>query len=179
MGMPTTGIYVLVATLAGPPLIELGIEPLAAHLFVLYFGLMSMISPPVAIAAFTAASIAGAGPTATSVSAMRIGWIAFVAPFLFVADPALLLQGTWPQILFAASMTALGIWAVAAGSSGYLVGALASAERVIALTSGALLLGSRFAPDWAVLLAIAGTVGFAGLYVLNRHKNRSQLSVLE
>jgi len=168
MGMPTTGIYVLVATLAGPPLIELGIEPLAAHLFVLYFGLMSMISPPVAIAAFTAASIAGAGPTATSLSAMRIGWIAFVVPFLFVADPALLLHGTWPEILIAAAMTVLGIWAVAAGSSGYLVGALGPAGRIVALASGALLLGSRFAPDWALLLAIAGTGGFAGLYVVNR-----------
>jgi TRAP transporter 4TM/12TM fusion protein len=179
MGMPTTGIYVLVATLAGPPLIELGIEPLAAHLFVLYFGLMSMISPPVAIAAFTAASIAGAAPTATAVSAMRIGWIAFVAPFLFIADPALILQGAWTDILIAASMTALGIWAVAAGSSGYLVGALGPAERIIALASGALLLGSRFAPDWAVLLAIAGTAGIAGLYVSNRRQNRVQLSVRE
>jgi len=179
MGMPTTGIYVLVATLAGPPLIELGIAPLAAHLFVLYFGLMSMISPPVAIAAFTAASIAGAGPTATAVSSMRIGWIAFVAPFLFVADPALILDGTWPQILIAAAMTALGIWAIAAGSSGYLVGALAPVERIIALASGALLFASRFTPDLAALLAIAGTAGFVGLYGVNRRQNRVQPSVRE
>ncbi len=179
MGMPTTGIYVLVATLAGPPLIELGIEPLAAHLFVLYFGLMSMISPPVAIAAFTAASIAGAGPTATAVSAMRIGWIAFVAPFLFIADPALLLVGSWPQIAIATAMTVLGIWAVAAGASGYLVGALAPTQRLIALASGALLLGSRFVPDWTAVLAIAGAAAMAGLYVLNRRIAGPQPSVRE
>jgi TRAP-type uncharacterized transport system fused permease subunit len=110
---------------------------------------------------------------------MRIGWIAFVAPFLFVADPALLLQGAWPQIVIAATMTVLGIWAVAAGSSGYLVGALAPMERIFALTAGALLLGSRFTPDWTMLMAIAGTAGIAGLYVSNRRSSRIQPSVRE
>ena len=73
MGMPTTAIYLLVATLAAPPLIKLGINPLAAHMFVFYFGLVSLITPPVAIAAFVAANLAGAEPMETAVQAVRLG----------------------------------------------------------------------------------------------------------
>jgi len=173
MGMPTTGIYVLVATLAGPPLIHLGIEPLAAHLFVLYFGLMSMISPPVAIAAFTAASIAGAGPMATAVSAVRLGWIAFVMPFLFVADTALLLEGSFQEIAVAVVSVVFGVWAVAAGLSGYFIVALGRLERGIALGAGTLLLASRFDLAHEPALVILGAAGTAGLYVLTRRRART------
>jgi len=163
MGMPTTGIYVLVATLAGPPLIHLGIEPMAAHLFVLYFGLMSMISPPVAIAAFAAASLAGSAPMGTALSAMRIGWIAFVMPFLFVTDPALLMEGSPVDILLAVSAVIFGIWAVAAALSGHLMVRLNRPERVAALAAGAMLLASCFVlPHKLVLM----TVGGAGVLVL-------------
>ncbi|MDP7601135.1 MAG: TRAP transporter fused permease subunit, partial [Rhodospirillales bacterium] len=91
MGMPTTAIYFLLAVLATPPLVKLGVEPLAAHLFVLYFGLMSMITPPVALAAFTAAKLAETGPMGTAVAACRFGWPAFIVPFLFVVAPNLIM----------------------------------------------------------------------------------------
>ena len=81
MGMPTTAIYFLLAVLATQPLIDLGVEPLAAHLFVLYFGLMSMITPPVALAAFTAAKLAETGPMSTAWSACQFGWPAFICTF--------------------------------------------------------------------------------------------------
>jgi TRAP transporter 4TM/12TM fusion protein len=171
MGMPTTGIYLLVATLAGPPLIELGIDPLAAHLFVLYFGLMSMISPPVAIAAFTAASIAGAGPMKTALSSMRVGWIAFVVPFLFVADPGLLLKGSTSDIAMALVVAVIGIWSVAAGISGYLIGALTSSERLVAVAAGGVLFASRIdgAPSEA-MLALGGAAAIV-LYLVNRRRS--------
>lgn len=170
MGMPTTGIYVLVATLAGPPLIKLGIDPMAAHLFVLYFGLMSMISPPVAIAAFTAASIAGAGPMKTAMSAMRIGWIAFVMPFLFVTDTALLMQGSALDILLAVSAVLFGIWAVAAALSGQLIVRLDRAERAAALAAGSTLLASCFVLQHKGLLMVAGGAGVLALFAWTRRR---------
>lgn len=177
MGMPTTGIYILVATLAVPPLIQLGIEPIAAHMFVLYFGLMSMISPPVAIAAFTAASIAGSPPMKTAMAAMKIGWIAFILPFIFIADPLLLLQGTWPDILFATVATALGIWAVGAGLSGYLLDHLSGLERGVALLAGALMLASHMGVENVVAVFALGAIPFAGLYLLARRKARAAAGV--
>lgn len=94
MGLPTTGVYLLLATLAAPPLINLGLQPIQAHLFVLYFGMLSMITPPVALAAFAAASLAGAPQMRTGFEAMRLGWCAYLVPFLFVYHPAVLLQGS-------------------------------------------------------------------------------------
>jgi TRAP transporter 4TM/12TM fusion protein len=84
MGLPTLGVYVLLAALVAPALIQVGIEPIGAHLYVLYFGMMSMITPPIALAAFAAASIAHAPAMATGWAAMRFGWSAYVIPVLFV-----------------------------------------------------------------------------------------------
>ena len=92
MGMPTSGVYVLLAALVAPAIVEAGIAPIAAHLFILYFGMMSMITPPIALAAFAAATISGADPMRTGLAAVRIGWSAFLLPFVFVAAPGLLLQ---------------------------------------------------------------------------------------
>ena len=84
MGMPTTAIYLLLALMIAPPMIKLGVNPFAAHLFVLYVGLMSMITPPVAIVAFTAAKLANSPPMATALTSCRLGWVAYVIPFVFV-----------------------------------------------------------------------------------------------
>lgn len=89
--VPPVGVYVLLAVVVAPSLIEVGIPPLAAHMFILYFGLMSMITPPVAISAFFAANLASASPMKTAFAAMRLGWPAFIVPFLFVFSPSLLL----------------------------------------------------------------------------------------
>ncbi|MEM6341681.1 MAG: TRAP transporter fused permease subunit, partial [Pseudomonadota bacterium] len=94
MGMPTVGVYLLLAVLVAPSLVETGVEPIAAHLFIFYLGMMSMVTPPIGIGAFFAASIANASPMATAFEAMRLGWTAYIVPFLFVATPALLLIGT-------------------------------------------------------------------------------------
>ncbi len=93
MGMPTVGVYILLALLAAPALIELNIEPLAAHLYVLYFGMLSMITPPVAIASFAAASVAGTNPWKTSFASVRIGAGVYLVPIAFVTQPELLFIG--------------------------------------------------------------------------------------
>lgn len=120
MGMPTVGVYILLATLIAPSLIELGVEPMGAHLFVLYFGMMSMITPPVAIAAFTASVIADAPPVTTAVRAVGLAWTAFVVPFVFVFEPTILLNGNLDAIFVDILRLALGVWIF----SGSLVGQL-------------------------------------------------------
>ena len=99
MGMPTVSVYVLTATLLAPSLIKLGVTPMAAHMFVMYFGMLSMITPPVAIAAYAAANIARistAGPPAGP--RCVVGWSTFFIPFLFVTEPSLLMDGSWLSI---------------------------------------------------------------------------------
>lgn len=120
MGMPTVGVYILLATLVAPALIEVGIPEMAAHLFVFYFGLMSMITPPVALASFAAANIAQARSWDTSLEAMKIAWPAYIVPFLFLFAPALILQDTPLAVAWALASAVIGIFAVTAGIVGYL-----------------------------------------------------------
>ena len=99
MGMPTSGVYVLLAFLVAPAIVEAGIEPMAAHLFILYFGMMSMITPPVALCAFTAAALTGSSAMATAVKSMKFAWTAYIIPFVFVFGPGLLMIGKTGDIL--------------------------------------------------------------------------------
>ena len=101
MGMPTVGVYVLLAALVAPAMVKIGLSPMASHMFVMYFGMMSMITPPVALAAYAAASLAGTDPMKTGWTAVRFGWIAYIIPFLFVRSPSLLLDGTLTSVLMA------------------------------------------------------------------------------
>ncbi len=124
MGLPTLGVYVLLAALVVPALIQTGVDPMAAHLFVLYFGMMSMITPPVAIAAFAAAAIAGARPMQTGIAAVRFGWTAYVIPFLFALSPTFIGRGPVHLVIFDVATALLGILACSAAIAGRLLGPL-------------------------------------------------------
>jgi TRAP transporter 4TM/12TM fusion protein len=140
MGMPTVAVYVLLAALVAPAMVEAGVLPQAAHLFVLYFGMMSFITPPVAVAAFAAASIAKADPFRTGFTAMRFGWAAYIVPFLFVYSPELILIGR-PEIIAFDIVTAfVGIWLISAGFVGFALRALTAIDRWAFVIAGALLL---------------------------------------
>ena len=147
MGMPTIAVYVLLAALVAPALVRLGIEPIAAHLFVLYFGMMSMITPPVAIAAFAAASISGAAPMRTAMQAMIFGWPAFVLPFAFALNPALILSGSLGEIIVAVLAAATGTALTCVGIIGFARRRIAPAIRLICIAGGVALL------LWPVFLA--------------------------
>jgi TRAP transporter 4TM/12TM fusion protein len=136
MGMPTLGVYVLVAALVAPSLIEIGVNPVAAHLFVLYFGMMSMITPPVAIAVFAAASITRADPMKTGFEAVRFGWLAYMIPFMFILSPSLLMQGTVAEILYSVAVTVAGVWLFSVGLIGYFVSPLTRTKRLAFLIAG-------------------------------------------
>ncbi len=140
MGMPTLGVYLLLATLIAPALVEVGIAPIAAHLFVLYFGMLSMITPPVAIAAFAAATISGAPAMRTGFAAVTFGWAAFVLPFLFVLSPPLLMQGSWGTIVLTVATALIGIWLVTAAIVGQAVRAATALQRLLLGAAGLLLL---------------------------------------
>ena len=121
MGMPTAALYILVATLVAPPLVKVGVDPLAAHLFVLYFGLMSMITPPVALAAYAASNLAGSSPMETALTAIRLAWPAYVVPFMFALAPTLILKGGALEVSIAVGTAAVGIWLASAGFLGYFI----------------------------------------------------------
>ncbi len=140
MGMPTVGVYILLATLIAPALIEMKIEPMAAHMYILYFGCLSMITPPVAIGAFAAANLASADPMKTGFEAVRFGWLVFVVPFLFVFSGTLLMNGDPLMIVFDFVVALVGVWFGAAGVMGYSFRRLGLLDRVIYLIAGLCLL---------------------------------------
>lgn len=157
MGMPTLGVYVLLAVLIAPALVEAGIEPMAAHMFILYLGMMSFVTPPVAIGAFFAANLAGARPMLTGWHAMRISWVAYVIPFLFVFSPVLLLQGGTVWTVLAAVTTAVaGIWLVSAGMIGYGLRRMPPVTRAAAVAGGALLMLPPGLAEWVLAANLGG-----------------------
>jgi len=139
MGLPTLGVYVLLATLVAPGLVEVGIAPIAAHLFVLYYGMMSMITPPVAVAAFTAAGMAGADPMRTAINSIKTGWLAYIIPFAFVFSPGLTMQGSAGLITITVATCVVGIFLISIAMTGYFLRPVGAVVRVIACVTGLLL----------------------------------------
>ncbi len=176
MGMPTLGVYLLLATLVAPSLIEVGVQPMAAHLFALYFGMLSMITPPVAIAAFAAATVAESEPMKTGFAAVTFGWSAYLVPFLFVLAPELLFEGE-PLLIGTTLATAvLGIWLVCAGFNGYLLHVVQPFTRVIAVAAGLALLlpSSSFAGAyWTDIIGLA-----AGLMAISYEYIQSKKTLM-
>ena len=110
IGLPTVSVYILTATLLAPALIKLGVTPMAAHMFVMYNGILSMITPPVAFAAYAAANIARTDGWTTGWIACVVGWSTFLLPFLFVLTPSLLMDGSWTEIALNLGRVTFGIW---------------------------------------------------------------------
>ena len=131
MGMPTVGVYLLLAVLIAPSLVQSGVDPIAAHLFIFYLGMMSMVTPPVAVGAFFAASIAKAKPMHTALIAMRYGWTAYVIPFFFVLSPTLILRGPLGATLVDVSTAVVGVYIASAAAVGWLFGQLSAPMRLL------------------------------------------------
>lgn len=140
MGMTTSAVYISVATIMAPALIKLGINPLCAHMFVLYYGCICVITPPVALASFTAAGISGASPSKTGWTSFRIGLVAFLVPFIFVYQPVMLLYGSVANILLCTGTSLIGCWCLAAMIEGWCDARLSGIERVLFGAGGLLLM---------------------------------------
>ena len=121
LGLPTISSYVLAAVLVGPVMADLGVPLLAGHLFLLYYAVMSVISPPVAVAASASASIANCNPNVAAMISMRLAFVAFIVPFGFVYVPELLLQGEPANIVLKITSAAIGITLMAAAFEGFLL----------------------------------------------------------
>jgi TRAP transporter 4TM/12TM fusion protein len=147
MGLPTTVLYILLAAIVAPALTNMGAAKLQAHLFVFYFGCMSSITPPVALAAFGAAPIAQASYAKIGWTAFRFGLVAFIVPYMFMYSPALLFEGPWDEILLASVSATVGTAALAYGIQGWLLTKTNVIVRLGLFASSLLLIKQGFTTD--------------------------------
>lgn len=171
MGMTVSACYIFLSILLAPALVSAGLNPMGSHLFILYWGMLSYITPPVALAAITAAGVAGANNTKTSLHAVRLGGILFVLPFLFVLNPALILQGEPLRVVISSITALVAIWLVAAAMEGYLyrVGVIGHFARVFFLLPAGLLIY----PGWVTDLIGCGLLAsyYVAHYVTQRTRH--------
>ncbi|MCJ7493706.1 MAG: TRAP transporter permease [Deltaproteobacteria bacterium] len=164
MGMPTSAAYLLAAILMAPALINLGVAPLAAHMFIFYFAVISMITPPVALAAYAAASIGEADLWETGIAAFKIAIPGFLIPFIFVYDNGLLLKGPWLEIVWRTLITIIGIIGLAGSIMGYYARRTTLFDRVLLFIGSILLILPEKITDFIGLAILAG------LFFLQRHR---------
>ena len=163
MGMPTTAAYAVAASVVAPGLIQLGIEPLVAHFFVFYFAVVSAITPPVALASYAAAGISGANPMETSVASFKIGLAAFIVPFMFFYNSALLMEGEWLEIGRAFVTAIVGVFILSSAVQGWFMG-----QRVGLILRVGLLAAALFMIEGGVLTDLAGAGLAVAIYFANR-----------
>jgi len=173
MSLPTTVVYVTLAVLIAPTLAQLGIVPLAAHLFLFYFGMLSLITPPDCLATYAAAAIAKAGFWKTGWTGMRLGIVAYLVPFVFVYHPALILNGTALDIVAAIFTASVGVILLGISCAGYLFRPIGWSLRAV-LFAGGLLLFSPPVPG--VPQAVLDAAGLAvGLTVVVFERGASRV----
>jgi TRAP transporter 4TM/12TM fusion protein len=171
MGLPTTANYIVTSTMIAPALIKMGVLPLAAHMFVFYFGIMADLTPPVCLAAFTGAGIAGGNPSATGFTATRIALVAYLIPFSFIYTPVILLEGVafMPlAILITASL--VGVVGIASALQGWMFNRIGYPVRLIILAVSF----AAFMPDYR--LKVASTVAILSIILALRIFSRRNLA---
>ena len=167
MGLPTVAAYIISASLLASSLVQLGIPIFAAHMFLLYYSILSQITPPVALAAYAAGNIADANPNKVGFTAMRLGVIAFIIPFFFVYGPALLMIGTPLEVIEATVTSLVGCFFLAAGLEGWLVEKINIPCRILALGAAFCCIASGLVTD---LIGLGLIVAFLLLHKGTRHK---------
>ena len=174
MGVPSVVCYLLMATLMGSLLGELGVDPLAAHLFIFYYGMMSMVTPPVALAAYASASIAEAPIMKTAFESFRFSLIGFTLPFMFIYRPGLLLMGEvgqplhWMNVVIGCVTSLLGVIAMSAAVTGFLRNHVNFGLRTLLFVAAALLLAPKIGgPSIGLAINVAGAVLLGAIILLN------------
>lgn len=165
MGLPTTAAYLILATVVAPPLVQMGVPVLTAHMFVFFFGCISTITPPVALASYVAAGIAGSDINRTSWTAFAYGITSYILPFMFFFSPALLMQGTGPVIIVAIVTGVLAVFCIASAVVGYFLRPLNVIGRGALASAGILLMYQElFTAIVAgiILVVVACIIQFAG-----------------
>jgi len=160
MGLPTSACYLVLATLVAPALIQLNVVAMGAHLFILYFGVISSITPPVALTAFAAAGLARCNPNKCGWRAFQLALSGFILPFMFVFNPTLLCEGTWYAIVYSFITALFGIYLLSSAVQGYYIKwPISKIERVLFLGAALLMIDSGMITD------LAGIIIAGGLFV--------------
>ena len=144
MGMPPLVCYILLAVTTAPPLVKMGVPPLAAHLFIFYFGMLSMVTPPVGMAFYAGAAVAGADSMKTGWVASKIALAGFLLPYMFVYNPALLLMGNAVKAILASVTALIGATCLSVAVVGFIRRNLNGFERLVSLAAALLLIK----PGW-------------------------------
>ncbi|EZH66496.1 hypothetical protein DH09_11240 [Bacillaceae bacterium JMAK1] len=162
LGLPTVAAYIVQVPLTIPALVQLGVEPMAAHLFVFYFAILSAITPPVALASFAASGIANTNPLHTSLVALRLGIAGFIVPFMFVYGPSLIWIGTPGEVVMTLSTALVGVFALSAAIEGWWIRGTYWYERIALFVAAIMLV----VPDF--LVSLAGLAIFVIVFVLQK-----------
>ncbi len=161
MGVPTTANYVIMSTITAPILINMGIPMLAAHMFVFYFGIVADITPPVALAAYAGSAIAKSNPLKTGITATKLAIAAFIVPYIFALNPAMLIIDTAPLQVVQIVITSLfGIFGLSAGLEGYVLRHAGWIERIVLLAAGLMLIVPETITDIVGIVLIVGVIVF-------------------
>ena len=148
MGVPTTANYCIMASTCAPILITIGVPQVAAHFFVFYFGIVADITPPVALAAYAGSAIAKAPPMKTAFNASKLAIAAFIVPYIFAMNPAMLLIDTTPlQVVIVVATSIIGIFGVASGLNGYLFKPMNPLIRIVLIAAGLLMMDPTVTTD--------------------------------
>lgn len=174
MGMPTTAAYILSAVIMAAALEELGIPRLASHMFIFYFSILSMVTPPIALCAYAAAGISGSDIMSTGVKAFQLSLAGFLVPYVFVFNTALLMQGTLFEILRVSLGCAFGVWGLAGFVVGFFFGKLSYFVRFLLLLAALALVTPQLTTDLLGIMLIAGVIGFQ--VVVRRRKDSKAVS---
>jgi TRAP-type uncharacterized transport system fused permease subunit len=156
VGLPTTAAYVLTAALAAPALERMGVDQLAAHLFVFYFAIIACVTPPVSICAYAGAGVADADPVETGFTAAKLAIAGFIVPYMFVYNPSLVTHGSLSQIFFSSVTALIGVVVLAGGLQGWLLSKTDSVEKWLVIAAGLALVVPHF---WITLFGLALTAG--------------------
>jgi len=155
MGLPPTAAYIILGVLSAPALVKLGLPVIVAHMFVFYFTCFAPITPPVALAAFTGAGIAGADPMRTGWTASRIGIVAFIIPYMMVYGQPLLAIGSWQEIVHTVITSVIGVIALATASSGWFIRQLKYWQRALGLAAALMLIDPGLVTDLIGFILLA------------------------
>ena len=168
MGVPTTANYCIMAATCAPILVRMGVPQIAAHFFVFYFGIVADLTPPVALAAYAGAAIAQANPMKTAFTATKLAIGAFIVPYMFALNPAMLLVDTTaPEVVLICITSIIGIFAVSASLEGYFLRHMPAYQRILSLVGGLLLIYPGAVTDAIGLCLLA--VVFVLQYMIRKH----------
>lgn len=163
-GMPPTAVYIILATILAPPLVEMGVHPVSAHMFIFMFACIGALTPPVAITAYTAAGIANSDPTKTGLRAFRLGLVAYIIPFMFLVSPSMLLVGDTLEIITTVFSSLVGILCLVSSIEGYFLQHWCTLPRVLLGIAALLMLKPGVMTDMIGLGLILVSIFLNGIF---------------